>query len=323
MSEAMTLYRVYDLPWVTGREQDLKYRRIVQRSVGGLLLTSLLLNVIPLPERDLATVQEIPTRFARLVLERQEPPAPPIVVPEETVPEPEPAPEPEPPIVERQVPEIVPEPLPEPVPVDTTQVARERASVAGLLPFAADLASLRDNEALDNLTDTEIVGATESVAPTTDRSLITSAAVGTSGGIDTESFSRDTGGGGLAARTTTQIENPLEGIGPAGGGASRAGSSNRASRSREEIELVFDRNKGAIFALYNRALRQNPVLEGKLVLNLTIEPNGTVSFCEVVSSELGDPELERKLVQRVLLFQFEVKDVEAMTTTKPIDFFPA
>ena len=100
-------------------------------------------------------------------------------------------------------------------------------------------------------------------------------------------------------------------------------SSGKASRSREEIELVFDKNKGAIFALYNRALRRDPSLEGKLVLRLTIDPNGAVSFCEIVSSELGDSELERKLVQRVKLFRFEARDVEAITTTKPIDFFPA
>ena len=86
---------------------------------------------------------------------------------------------------------------------------------------------------------------------------------------------------------------------------------------------MFDRNKGAIFALYNRALRQNPALEGKLVLRLTISPDGQVTFCEIVSSELGDPDLESKLVQRVLLFQFEPKDVEPITTTKPIEFFPA
>ena len=46
-------------------------------------------------------------------------------------------------------------------------------------------------------------------------------------------------------------------------------------------------------------------------------------MCEVVSSELGDDELERKLVARVKLFRFEARDVEAITTTKPIDFFPA
>ena len=59
------------------------------------------------------------------------------------------------------------------------------------------------------------------------------------------------------------------------------------------------------------------------MLRLTIAPDGTVTMCEVVSSELGAPDLERKLVQRVLLFRFEGKDVEIMTTTKPIDFFPA
>ena len=100
------------------------------------------------------------------------------------------------------------------------------------------------------------------------------------------------------------------------------GEGDGPSRSREEIERVFDRNKGAIYALYNRALRENPSLEGKVVLRLTISPQGTVTACEIVSSELNDPDLEQKLVQRVLLFQFEPRDVESITTTKPIDFFP-
>jgi hypothetical protein len=43
----------------------------------------------------------------------------------------------------------------------------------------------------------------------------------------------------------------------------------------------------------------------------------------VISSELGDPELERKLVARVKMFRFEDRDVAVMTTTKPIEFFPA
>jgi len=48
-----------------------------------------------------------------------------------------------------------------------------------------------------------------------------------------------------------------------------------------------------------------------------------VTDCRLVSSELHEPDLERKLVARVKLFRFEAKDVEAITTTKPIDFFPA
>ena len=220
-------------------------------------------------------------------------------------------------------PEPIPEPVPEPEPVDTVQQARERASVAGLLPFAQQLQSLRDNEAVQNLDTRNLSGSAEADSPVNERSLITSSVGSGSGGINTASLSRNTGGSGLANRATTQVDNPVEGFGPAGGAVARSGDSNLGSRSREEIERVFDRNKGAIYALYNRALRANPVLQGKVVLRLTISAAGQVTFCEIVSSELGDPDLEEKLVQRVLLFQFEAKDVEAITTTKPIDFFPA
>jgi len=75
--------------------------------------------------------------------------------------------------------------------------------------------------------------------------------------------------------------------------------------------------------LYSRALRDNPALQGKVVLEVTIAPSGEITQCRMVSSELGDPELERKLVARVKMFRFESRDVATMTTTKPIEFFPA
>jgi TonB family protein len=201
-------------------------------------------------------------------------------------------------------------------------VAREQAQAA-LMPFAEDLADLVDKDLVEQLADDRPLSASVGEADRTERSMITSNAGAASSGINTAAMSRNTGGSGIAGRKTTRVSSPVAGIGQAGGEASRSGSSGKASRSREEIELVFDKNKGAIFALYNRALRQDPSLEGKLVLRLTIAPSGEVTMCEVISSELGNAELERKLVQRVKLFRFAAKDVEAITTTKPIDFFPA
>jgi protein TonB len=328
-TNVIPIHRIYELPWTVGGEQEDRFRRTLKQSAGTVLGLALLLSFLPVPDIDQSEIQEIPPRLARLMLEQEAPPPPPppVVEPE---PEPEPIPDapevvadvpPEPePVVE---PEPVPEPIPEPPPVDETVVARERASVAGLLPFAAELQALRDTDVTSSLDQAEIgtVGAEEIATP--ERSLITSSAGTRSGGINTAGLSRNTGGAGLQARNTTQVESPVEGFGVAGGAVQRTGESNRGSRSREEIERVFDRNKGAIYALYNRALRQNPSLEGKVVLRLTIAPNGSVTACEVVSSELGDPDLEQKLVQRVLLFEFEARDVEAITTTKPIDFFPA
>ncbi|HET7609144.1 MAG TPA: AgmX/PglI C-terminal domain-containing protein, partial [Gammaproteobacteria bacterium] len=238
--------------------------------------------------------------------------------------------EPTPVVEERRVepepkPEVKPPPTPEPPPVDRTQQARERARVAGLLPLTNQLQALRNNVTNERLQKTDTVAAAASSdAPFSERSLITSRVGTASGGINTAALSRNTGGSGLSGRETTQVESPVEGFAEAGGAAQRTGSSDLASRSREEIERVFDANKGRIYTLYNRALRENPALQGKVVLRLTIAPDGRVTFCEIVSSELNDPELERGLVQRVLQFQFEARDdVEAITTTKPIDFFPA
>ena len=312
----LPFHREYDLPWTTGESQDKKFQRLL----GIIFLVCAVLSIvwpfIPVSEPDPFDVEEIPPRIAQLLLEEKPlPPPPPPVVEEEPEPEPEPDdPEPE------QVVEETPEPEPEPEP-DREEVAREQAQAA-LMPFAEDLADLVDNELLDQVADDRDLTASVGEAERNERSMITSKVGAASGGINTADMSRNTGGSGIAGRTTTRVASSVAGIAPAGG-ASRSGTSGKASRSREEIELVFDKNKGAIFALYNRALRRDPSLEGKLVLRLTIDPNGAVSFCEVVSSELGDEELERKLVQRIRLFRFEARDVEAITTTKPIDFFPA
>jgi TonB family protein len=288
------------------------------------------MSFLPIPDRNVDEPQGIPRRLARLVVERQAPPPPPPpppVVREQPV-EPPPVVEPERVVEERRV-EREPEPVVqnEPPPVDTTAQARERARGAGVMQFASQLSALRTNAdaAANRLERTGTAGPAEAVA-VNERSLITSRVGTSSGGINTAALSRNTGGGGIGGRTTTVVESPVEGIGfgEAGGAAQRTGTSDLGSRSREEIERVFDANKGRIFTLYNRALRENPALQGKVVLRLTIAADGRVTHCEIVSSELNDPELERGLVQRVLQFQFEARDdVEPITTTKPIDFFPA
>ena len=150
-----------------------------------------------------------------------------------------------------------------------------------MLPFAEQLADLRDTSALNNIASNRSLGSSAGKAATVERSLITRSTGKGSGGINTANLSRNTGGGGLAGRDTTQVSAPVAGIG--GGGPKVVRGGGAPSRSREEIELVFDKNKGSIFALYNRALRRDPTLQGKLVLKLTIEPSGAVSACEVVS----------------------------------------
>jgi TonB family protein len=314
----LPFYREYDLPWTSGSDQERKFQRLLGQVFLTVAVLGLVWPFIPTPEPDPYEIEEIPPRIAQLLLEEKPLPPPP-PPPVEKEPEPD-VPEPE------QVVETEPEPEPEPIipepEIDVAEVAREQAQAA-FLPFADDLADLVDQDLLDKVADDRQLIASVGQATRNERSMITSKVGVASGGINTASMSRNTGGSGIAGRSTTKVDSPVAGLAQNAGGARRTGTSGRASRSREEIELVFDKNKGAIFALYNRALRRDPSLEGKLVLRLTIAPNGVVTLCEIVSSDLGDLELEDKLVRRVKLFRFEARDVEAITTTKPIDFFPA
>jgi protein TonB len=176
---------------------------------------------------------------------------------------------------------------------------------------------------------------------------VTSNAAATSGGIGGAAFSRDSGGGGLAGRATTLVAGVAGGSGgggPGGGGvgvpgtrgavAGRGGArrwrgrqalvaQRRASRSIEDIKLVFDRHKGAIHALYNRALRDDPSLQGKVVLELKIAPSGAVVDCRIVASELKADDLERQLLARVRQFDFGAKDVDTLVVSWPVDFLPS
>ncbi len=306
-------YRSYALPWELEAEQEKKFTRLWQRMVLALLVLAVLVPLLPVPEVDLDKQEEIPERFARLLIEKEDVPPPPPVE----------QPKPEEPKPVEEVQETKPEPKPEPEPPKQTVAdAREKASRAGLMPFAEDLAELRSNDAVAAVVKDQPLTGVAGEAERNERSMIASSVGKSSGGISTAAMSRNTGGSGLGERSTTQVGTPVEGFGEATGPDVRSGGET-PSRSREEIEMVFDQNKGAIYALYTRALRRDPGLQGKVVLRMTIEPDGSVSMVEIVSSELGNAELERKLVQRVKLFRFDAKDVARLTTTKPIDFFPA
>ncbi len=295
-------YREFDLAWTFPQEDAERFRKILLAVLLIFLLLGILIPLLPVPQHEESLVEDVPPRLAKLMLEKKAPPPPP-------------------PPKEEPKPEVKKEPKPEPKPVDRQQEARKKAQVA-LMPFKDELADLRDHRMVDIAMANRPLTDAARAGDVTTRSLITSKVGQGSGGINTATLSRGFGGGGggLAGRSTTQVTGNL---GNADGKAVRSGSGSKASRSREEIELVFDRNKGAIYALYNRALRDNPALQGKVVLELTIAPWGEVTSCRVLSSDLADAELERKLVARVKLFRFEERDVEAVTTTKPIDFFPA
>jgi len=98
---------------------------------------------------------------------------------------------------------------------------------------------------------------------------------------------------------------------------------SNATRSKEEISIVFDKNKSVIFRTFKRALRKDPTLEGKIVFELVISPTGQVSSVKILSSEVNSPEFEDTLAEKIKLFMFESKKVDEMIVRYPIDLLPS
>src|SRR5687768_9618163 len=292
-------FRRFELPWGLGEESEQRFVKLLRALLAIATVLAIIIWLIPLPERVRIKPEDLSERVVQLIVEKPKPPPPP------------PPPEPE----EQPTPEK-PKPIEKPVEKPKPNVGNQ-----GMLALADELAELRDQN-LD-LKDPQLKAPVADAR--SERNLITSQAGRASGGINTANLARGFGGGAgaIGTHTATQVQHG-SGLDPnAGGKVQRTGNSGKASRAREEVEIVFDRNKGALYALYGRALRDQPELQGKLVLEFTIAPSGEITMCRVVSSELNDPELERKIVARVRLIRFKAADVEPLTVSKPIDFFPA
>src|SRR5215472_15216991 len=202
---------------------------------------------------------------------------------------------------------------------------------AGILAFKEQLASLAQDNIAPRLGTAARYAAADEVGLASSHSVLTTNTPGSSGGIDPGSLSRNVGGGGgrgggggggMPGVKVVHATSSIAGIG-GGGDRPKARSGLGASRTDEEIQIVFDRYKSAFYRDYNRALRSNPTLQGKMVLRLTIEPDGAVSMCQLQSTDMDAPDLVTQVVNRVKTINFGPKDVQAVTIVYPIDFLPA
>lgn len=354
MGAPATMQLTMPLPqmtWNQNARDERRFRIISAISVLLGLLLGILLNMVDAPEAERRDAAVVPPHLAQIVMERKkiEPPKvvelPKPVEPEKLKPEdikPEVKPEKEKP--QPKPVEAKPEPVVEAKPQPQTQAppqaeaprtknveaARQKAASSGVLAMRDMLADLREAAPAETIQQPaqqlQSGGSEAASAPASTRSLLTSKAGKGSGGIDSYKFSRDTGGTApLAAHETAKVASRLDNLPTATQSAKRdeqQEGQKTGGRSEAEIQRTMEANKGALFSIYQRALRQNPAMQGKVVFKITIAPSGEVTECAVVSSDLGDADLERKLVLRIKRIDFGAKNVEITNMTYPVDFLP-
>jgi TonB family protein len=82
-------------------------------------------------------------------------------------------------------------------------------------------------------------------------------------------------------------------------------SSVMGGRSVEEIRKVVFNHMGGLRNEYNKRLRGNPSLSGKISVRFSINPEGRIASCHVILSTLNDKILESALVSRITTWQFD------------------
>ena len=291
------------LPWESTREEDVRYRNILRNALSAFVAFALLLPLLPVEQLTREQQAAVPPVLARVILEKKELPRPVPVIPKPK------------PVEKKKTPA---KPKPEPKPVDRVEQARKVAAVSGVLAFQDALTDMRDSIDVASLSQTQMSRGRADAAKI-ERNIITGAAKTDSGGIQTAAVSRDTGGPALSARETTKVQSTIAGSRQ---GDAEGGYASLGGRSDESIRRVMDKNKGGIFALYNRALRKDPMLQGKLVFEMVIESSGAISELELLSSELADDSLTRKILARIRMIRFEARDVITTRVNYSFDFLP-
>ncbi|MDE2077212.1 MAG: AgmX/PglI C-terminal domain-containing protein [Burkholderiales bacterium] len=354
---ALVSFRTPALAWTDAPDDTRLFRRITSAvlAITATLCVMLLLTPALKPQQSQAPA--VPAPMAKLLLEHTPAPLPELPKAElERKPEVKPEVEP-PPTKTHESAKVVPQkkapPAREPAPTaavvtaapggsagaqqNSVEAARKRVAGLGLLAASEDIAQVRTDAAVTVRTDIRQrsgVGAASGGAAANDsvslaRAMVTTNSSGGSSSISAPAYNRSAaasggGGVGLAARSVTIVEDNSAKLAAAASAKRLAAVANtKPQRSLEDIRQVLARHKGALDAIYNRALREDPTLQGKVVVEIKIAPSGEVLACKVAFSDLHDPALEAKLVARIRMIDFGAKDVDVTTEKYPLDFLPS
>jgi hypothetical protein len=307
--------RPLTMPWTWGGEDDRRFQKSLLGTLAVCLLLALIFPFIPLPLTQ-APEETPPEQVLHITMALPRPPPPPRVLPPKLA-------------VQKPIEKPTPQQArkaPTEEPVKPAVEAPVEPKPAGLMVFKERLAALADTKIDPALGAQARINNAESSVGTPERAMLTTTAPGSSGGINLAAVSRGLGPGGGTERNAIHggaLTQASSGIG-SGAAANRPVSGGPGpGRTDEEIQIVFDRHKAQLYRLYNLELRRDPTLQGKIILRLTIEPDGSVSLCQLHGSNMNAPDLAAQVVERVKTFNFGAKVVPPVTIIYPIDFLPA
>ena len=308
---AVTIYNHLTLSWKPKRKQDIRFNIFASIILTVTLLISTVMLNIEVPQTNRADNTRVPDRIAQF-LEAKKKPA--VIKPKPKIP---------PKIkLKPRIKKILSTKKSKSLPLTKEmKKARNRAKTSGLLALNNELADLIDTSTLSSM----VSGRTKTVSAKTTKidTKILSSGVGVgSGGVGMKGHSMVTS---TTRLSDTEIKNFRSSLLAKAKtkNVNKTTASKASTRLEEQVTITFDQNKSKLYSLYNRARRKNPMLKGKLILEITINTSGIVEYVKLLVSELNDKDLEKRIISRVKQFNFGASGSEKITVTFPIEFIPS
>jgi TonB family protein len=91
-------------------------------------------------------------------------------------------------------------------------------------------------------------------------------------------------------------------------------------RSEDSVRQVMLSYTGRLTYIYNKYLKHNPALQGKLVVEVVIAADGSVNAVKIVSSNMNQPEFEREVVNFIRKWKYAPIDEGTVTVNYPLFF---
>ena len=94
-------------------------------------------------------------------------------------------------------------------------------------------------------------------------------------------------------------------------------------RSEESIRSMILSNMGRITYIYNKYLKRDPNLRGKLVLEIAIAASGEITNCYVVEETVNNPDFVNEILSAVRRWKFAAIARGTVTVNYPFVFYKA
>ncbi|OUR66274.1 hypothetical protein A9Q73_07455 [Bermanella sp. 47_1433_sub80_T6] len=285
------------LPWHEHLEQQEKFKRIIKKVVAPIMAFLLVMSLLP----DFSEEQEIIKKVVtKVILD------PPKIV--EVAQKPEPA-------KQKKTQSVKPKAKPKP---------GAASGVPNMATLSQQLSAMRNSVNVSKLQKKNVFVSTQGKVQKSSRALLgTKNANASSGGLKASDVTVNAKGASLASHKSADVSSPIMAIELPDEAQYHYDPSKNGKRDMQSIRRTLERYKGAVYALYAKALRINPEITGRFIFEFVILPSGEISNLKIKSSELGNKLLEQKMISKIGQISFGKEALSATAVQYTFSFLPS